>query len=689
MQWTAAIGSAVLLAVAAYSNCFAGVFVFDDISEIQLNSGIRRLWPPTHAMFHGGRMAHRPVPYYTFALNYAAHGLELSGYHLVNLAIHVAAGLVLLALVELTLRSSARTARYSRSALPLGWAAACLWLAHPLQTQAVTYIYQRMESLMALLYLLTIYCFARSEDSARPKMWLVLSVAACALGMACKEVMVTAPVMVLLYDKAFRGCTFAQIVRRRGAYYLSLFATWGVLVGVIWTQSLHYDELGTPAWSIRQYALNQPAVIFHYLKLCLWPSGLCFDYGWQPAHSFSTLALPLAGILVLVGVGWAMRFRCPPVAFLIGFFLLVLAPTSSVLPLNDLCAEHRMYLPLCAVVLGVLLLLHEMLMSAVRGVRASGGIPAVIGVALVIGIASLLGGITHWRNTAYHSRVAYWSEVVAKAPANPRGHQNLGIAFSESGRLTDALACLRKAAGLDPDNPLLRYNLGSTLLTAGYVGQAIEELQRAVRLDPTRAVAVNNLGLALKRAGRIPEAEERFREAIRIGQDLPEPFYNLGTILVGTPGEAECERVFREALARDPHYVPARRALGMLLARQGRPGEARRELLLALRSDPEDAEVHVVLGTILLEEGVGDPELARRHFRMATRLAPDHARAWKNLADGYAREGRLELAVEHYRRSLKADPELQGVKDALNAVLAATRGGSAPARLTPGHQSSP
>src|SRR6266478_10167003 len=179
--------------VAVYYNSFAGVFLLDDHWRILDNLQIRQLWPPWHALAHNSR----PLVQVSLAVNYALGGLNVWGYHAFNLAVHLLGGLVLFGIVRRMLQSERPRARYGASACWLALAVAAIWLVHPLQTESVTYLIQRAESLMGLFYLLTLYCGIRGVQSPRPGAWFLGAVVACGLGMGSKEVMVTAPIMML------------------------------------------------------------------------------------------------------------------------------------------------------------------------------------------------------------------------------------------------------------------------------------------------------------------------------------------------------------------------------------------------------------------------------------------------------------------------------------------------------------
>ncbi len=288
---------------------------------------------------------------FSLAVNYALEGTVVWGYHAVNLAIHILAGLALYGIVRRTLLSPVLREQFGACAMRLALAVAVLWTVHPLQTEAVTYISERCESLMGLFYLLTLYCFIRGTDTQKSSWWFALSVVACLLGMASKEVMVTAPVMVLLYDRTFISGSFREAWTQHRPLYLGLASTW-VLLGCLMA-GLHYRGagygLGIPWWA---YALIECRVVVRYLWLAIWPHLLVFDYGEFVATRHFAEVAPYALALVVLAASVLIELRRRPAIGLIGaWFFVILAPTSSVVPVEGQpMAEHRMYLPLVAVV---------------------------------------------------------------------------------------------------------------------------------------------------------------------------------------------------------------------------------------------------------------------------------------------------------------------------------------------------
>jgi len=307
-------------------------------------------------------------------------------YHAVNLAIHLLAALTLFGLLRRTLArmggagsagqgrptpppdthlpapgpsagalAAAGDAARQSDAAALAFAIALLWALHPLQTEAVTYVVQRAESLAGLFFLLTLYGFVRAVESGKPpraRHWFLASIVTCLLGMASKEVMVSAPLIVLLYDRTFVAGSFAEACRRRGRYYAGLAATWLLLAWLVLGTAGRGGTagLGTPVpWSA--YALTQGQAIVRYLQLAAWPHPLVFDYGTSVVRSWVEAWWQTTAVLALLGLAiWAL-FKKPRTGFLAAAFFVILAPTSSVVPVaTQTMAEHRMYLPLVSVI---------------------------------------------------------------------------------------------------------------------------------------------------------------------------------------------------------------------------------------------------------------------------------------------------------------------------------------------------
>jgi hypothetical protein len=343
MDWVALGAAGVILAAvfAAYFNSFAGPFVYDDLPSITDNRTIRQLWPMGPALTPpagGLAVSGRPIVNYYLAINYAISGQEVWSYHAVNLGIQVLAALALFGVVRRTL-GRVLAGGHARDPALLALAASLLWALHPLQTESVTYIIQRAESLMGFFYLFTLYCFVRGweagADSAARRLWYALSISACLLGMATKEVMVTAPLIVLLYDRIFLAGSFREALRQRCRIYLCLAGTWLLLAYLMAGTGGRGGTVGFSASvSWEDYALSQLQAVAHYLRLAVWPRPLVIDYGLVTERPPPAKLALAASILALLAAATACAlWRCPKLAFLGLCFFLILAPSSSVVPI--------------------------------------------------------------------------------------------------------------------------------------------------------------------------------------------------------------------------------------------------------------------------------------------------------------------------------------------------------------------
>jgi Flp pilus assembly protein TadD len=597
----------VLAGLVVYGRSLGAPFVFDAAPIVTRYPSIRHLWPLWGALrppHDGSTVEGRPIVNLSLALSYAASGVRPWAYHAMNLAIHLLAGLALFGILRRTLQRGAGAAGAGRAVLLAGMAA-LLWTVHPLQTEAVTYIIQRAESLMGLFYLATLYGFVRATEPGAPfRRWAWLAVICCLLGMATKEVMVSAPLIVLLYDRAFVAGSFREAWRRRRGLHLALASTW-ILLG--WLAIGTGGRSGTAGlgahlpWS--DYLLTQAYATVRYLRLALWPHPLVFDYGAVVATGWATLAPCALVVVALAGATLFSLWRNRPAGFLGACFFAVLAPTALVPVATQTIAEHRMYLPLAAVLAALVLGVGRL----AAGRRSLGLAALAAGLAL----AAVYGALTLRRNAIYGSETALWADTVVHWPGNPRAHTQLGDALYRSGRIPEAAEQFERSLVLQPEgNAAAHYDLGNCLLQEGRLPEAVAHLAEAARLDPGNSDADNNLGNALLREERVEDATQAYQAALR-----------------ADPGNAK---------ARANLSVACYTA-GNLLAQAGKMLEAMARYEEALRLNPDFPEAEDNLGNALLQQGRVAEAVAR--YRAALRLRPDYPRARANLDNALRRLG--------------------------------------------------
>jgi tetratricopeptide (TPR) repeat protein len=616
-DWPGVAGAAVIIAaaLAVYGRTFSVPLVYDDIPGILENSTIRHwgssLLPPENTTAGG-----RPVLNLSLAANYAVSGTAVWSYHALNLAIHTLAGLVLFGIIRRTLAPRARSA-----ATAIALSATLLWALHPLQTESVTYVIQRAESLMGLFYLLTLYCFIRGAGTGggRGFLWLALCAVSCLLGMGTKEVMVSAPLVVLLYDRTFVAGSFREAWVRHWRLYGALAATWLALAFLVIATHGRSGSAGAGsgvAWW--RYALTQFPAIAHYLRLCLWPSPLVLDYGTTLAP-LSARIIP--SVLVVVGLAaatlWAL-VRKPAAGFLGACFFAILAPSSSFVPVaTEPVAEHRMYLALAPVAMLAALGIH-------RGLKR-----AALPVCVVLSAGLALLSVR--RNADYSSLTAIWADTVAKRPGNERAHIGLGNAWlGIPGHLKDAIGEFEEAVRLKPDDAEAHNDLGNVWLRIpGGAGNAAAQYQEALRLKPDYPDARVNLGSVwLGMPGRLNDAMAQFKEALRLRPDFAEAHYDMGNAWLRFPGRlGDAIAEYQEALRLNPDIAEAHYNLATVWsAMPGRLNDAIGQFKEALRLRPDYADAHYYLAVALLRiPGCG--EEARAHLEAVLRAQPGNDRA--------------------------------------------------------------
>ncbi len=665
----------VVCGLVSYHNSFSVPFLFDDVASIVENPTIRHLWPIGLVLAPQGTgitVAGRPIVNLSLAINYALGGLDTGGYHALNLLVHIFAGLVLFGIVRRTLLLPGLNQRFGAAALPLALATALLWTVHPLQTESVTYVIQRAESIMGLLYLLTLYGAIRAAPSANPGRWYAVSVIACLLGMAGKEVMVTAPLMVFLYDRTFLSGSFAQAWRKRRGFYLALAGTWLLLGYLLIIAGNRGRSAGFGigiAWD--RYAFTQFRSVTDYLLLSAWPHPLVLDYGVRLVRDFSEAA-PYALVIgpLLIATGWAL-WRRPALGFLGAWFFGILAPSSGLVPVaTESMAEHRMYLPLAAVIVLAVLgafLLGNRLLATRQDLRPWTGW-GLLGTVTCLGML-----LTVQRNNDYRSALAIWQDTVAKFPDNPRSHYNLAMALADAGRTGYAIEQYRVAILIAPNYAKAHNNLGNLLAQTGDYQGAIAQYREALRYKPDFEDAQYNLTMALQQqaaAVATPAQAAPVKQAPPQEPPAAGAYYRLGLIAENAGNVQQAIHWYEQALQINPDFPEVNYDLGVDLYQTGQNQMAIDHLEQAVRAKPDYAEAHSDLAIMLAQAGRIDEAIA--HFTTALRFNPDDAEAQYNMALVLSHAGRQKEAIPHYREALRIRPDFPDASNGLQQAESQT-----------------
>jgi len=585
----------------AYSNSFACPFLFDDAGVITDNPHIFHLWPPWKAVLAPTRF----VADYSFALNHTWAGFSPAEYRLVNILIHLGSGLALYGIMRRTLRLPCWHSRLEQNANELALTTALIWTVHPLQTESVTYIAQRIESLMGLFFLLTFYAFIRGATAGSRFLWKPAAVIFCALGMATKEVMITAPVLLLVYDGLFISDSWRGPLKR-WRWHATLFATWSIVLlllraSLLQAQAEHVPLVGAGAvrW---EYALTQLNVLIHYLKLSVVPYPLCFDYRWPLVESpFDALWPGILTILFALGTLWALWKRTW-IGFVGAWFFVILAPTSSLNPLPDAAFEHRMYLPLAGVIAGLV----GLVAAGIHHSRLPTRTQRVAGFLLLITVAGLFTTLTLARNRLYLTEEGMWRDVIKRRPENYRSYISLSSALLDKEQYAESSTlCSNLLSRLPPFEKVSRDEIERTHYHPG-----------RPPVHMYYAMAHNNLGLVAMALNQSAQAKQHYQEALRV---FPAGFW-------------------------------AHRNLGLAFYLETRVDEAVTEWNQASAWNPKDSRTHAYLGLAL--SGKGQYKAAEGHYREAVRLKEDFLFARSQWAWLLAtcpshdvRDGQLALSV--------------------------------------------
>ncbi len=654
-NWAAkAIPLLILAGLCAYSNSFTKAFLLDDDPWIVSNGKLAS--DPLGAIW-----GTRPVAMATVVANYKLGGLRPFGYHLVNVAAHLAAGLALYGFVRRTLLLPRWAGRFDVAAVPISLTAALLWLLHPIQTQSVTYVIQRCESMMGLFFILGFYTFARSLTATRPAGWLAATALAFALSAGCKETAVVFPPLVLLYDRAFGAGTLLGAVRRRKWFYLALGLVWAghlwvvlgsAFKGILTDRPEGADvAVGFAAQSATpyQYLLTQAGVIVHYLRLSVWPTDLCFDYrGWPIANSPADVAWQLAVVVGLLAAALWAAVRRPAAGFVGLWFFATLAPTSSVMPILDVAFEQRMYLPLAA--LTVLAAIGGAILHERRAAQSERPQLLRLSAVLVVGFVAVVFTIrTMARNETYRTPVVMWEDTARKNPFGFRPQANLAQALIVAGRNEEAVRASERAIEIDPAARMAYVNKGAALINLNKLDEGRAALLEAIEVNKGGfPVADTNLGWCYVWASQFPQAEFHFRYAV-VGQpDRADYRYNHALVLFLLGRDAEAQAQADEGRRLNPGWAAARSQINrtVALADDPRPHDLRsvrllQEMICRLDGDRTVGYLDTLAFAYAAEARLADLDAANR-------------RGVAGLAWRQVRDWRYDAAAAATRRALRA-----------------------------------
>ncbi len=690
-----------VLGLLIYSNTFNAPFVFDDARYIVNNPAIQdfqyfrnpssveslEIVPELQHAFRTRILGHL-----TFALNYKLNGLEVTGYHVFNFMIHILNGFLVYWLVILTFgtpyfstRSAARgdfdIVRYRDA---IAFFSALLFISHPIQTQAVTYITQRFASLATLFCVLAVVAYVGSRLSQTPSTrWLgyCLALISAVLAMLTKEISFTLPAVIALYEFMF----FDGRLSRRIQRLIPFFLTMSIIPLSLLAANRSGPDAGGLAESMQslaishdvsrwEYLITQFRVIVTYLRLLVFPveQNLYYDYPvyrsiLEPSVVLSLLLLLLIAFLSVYlfyrSVDPAVRHRQSFRLFAFGifWFFITLSMESSIIPIKDVIFEHRVYLPSVGIFLAfavaVIAGLGRLGLAEDRVRRASA--------AMLFVVVLSFGATTYARNEVWGSEIRLWEDVVKKSPAMPYNHMELALVYERAGRIDDALREYTIATEMDAEY-INHFILGNIYSKADRIEEAIQEYSIMIGLHPDHSASYNNLGLLYERQGRIEEAKKYYTLAGRVGDSSANAHFNLGKTHDAEGNVDEAVAEYLMAIQIDPEHGDAHNNLAINYSRLGRIDDAIEHFRIAAGINPESARIHYNLGVMYGKQGRVDNAISE--FLRVIDIDQDWDSAHYNLGVSYRMQGRFEEAIREFQIAIELNPNHAAAKAAVEEL---------------------
>jgi tetratricopeptide (TPR) repeat protein len=638
-----------------YSKTLSSPFVFDDIDNITENRTIRltELTPKNILNTATGLTSNRPVSTLTFALNYYFGRYNPEGYHFVNIVIHILNAILLFIFLQLTFKiSRQQNISDSTSRLSAGqwisFLAAVIWLVHPIQTQSVTYIVQRMNSIGATFFILALLCYVMgrttqlrvkqksdSRDtektektySNRTYLWFAASAVSGLLALGSKESTATLPFFVWLYEWYFFQDLSPKWFKSSLKYIIAVAIIFGVVAFLyLGTDPLEklskLRDFSQGEFTVTERALTQTRVVVYYLSLIFFshPSRLNLDYDFPLSHSLFNPITTLFSLILIIGlialaIYLAKKERL--ISFCILWFFGNLVIESSIIPLA-IIFEHRNYLPSMLIFLIPVILAYRYIQYDWLKIGLL--------VILIVGLSVW----TYQRNSVWKNELTLWSDIVKKSPNKARPHLNLGIMLSRLGKTDVAITHFDKALQLNNRFAKAHFNLGAEMERQGNDADAVKHYHEAIKIEPNYIKAHNNLGLLLARTGRIEEAFQHYSRILNFNPEYAPAHLNWGVAQADLGKFSQAIAHFEQALKIDPNYADAYYNLAIVLEKQGKINDAIDHYATALEKNPAKAEAHFNLGNIFFKQGNTDDAIA--HYKAAMTIRPDFLETISNLA---------------------------------------------------------
>lgn len=613
----------ILIGVLVYANTLQAPFELDDNTYITHEN--MRINPTDildgGKLIHGSRLSDtfktglltRRFGFLTFMLNYKLHGLSTLGFHLFNTFIHLVTALLVYALINRCWhtpfidscfqRAQEERERLSRWTSFLG---AALFVAHPVNTQAITYIIQRFASLATMLYLLALLAYMSSalrRERVPSSILYGIALIAAVLAMLTKEISFTLPVVMLLCDRLFLQRPLRQTLLAITPFLLTmaiipwnLFQAKFILASSAGELSGSIGALsGNATLSRHDYFLTELRVIVTYIRLLLFPVNQNLDYDY-PVYT-SLFAPPvLASLLLLLSIATVgfVLLRSSAVrsgrlaglyrlsAFGIFWFFMTLSVESSIQPIENTIYEHRLYLPSFGFILAILCAGALLWLRVVAASPAKARLVPVAGLTAVV----ILGFVAADRNAVWQDKITLWEDAALKSQNKSRVHANLGQAYLLKNRIDEAQRHTERALQLSSLNATAYQNLGLISALRKQYDKALQNYRKAFDLDPAKTDILVDIGKIHQLRGNLPDAIAAYQDAISLNRISFDAHYNLGLVYDSLKEYSKALGEYLQAQTLRSDYAPLYNNLGVTYANLGQYDKALESFQKTLNLDP-------------------------------------------------------------------------------------------------------
>ncbi len=628
-----------VLIFSIYSNTFNAPWHFDDEPNVVTNYPlhIKSLsWKEIKKTVQYEGKLYRPVACLSFSLNYYFGKLNVFGYHLVNIVIHVITAIFLYLFTYATLNLLCLRHRYGPKAHSIAMLASVLWATHPVQTQAITYIVQRMASMASMFYIMSLYFYVIYKTNRTGERWFFLLICMFTglLAFGSKENTAMLPVTIILYEVVFfQELNFGQIKKRLIIYAFAISIPF-LLVAIYRGPSFFLNL--SAGYEIRNFTpierlLTELRVVIYYISLLIYPglSRLNVDHDFSVSHSLLNPPTTLFSMFLIFGlITFAMYIarKRPLISFCIIWYFLNLLIESTILGL-ELVFEHRLYLP--SMTLFILLsIFFQWLLTRLRYKKK-------IYYILTGGIVLFLifqGNGTYMRNAVWKDQLTLWADSVSKSPNKARTHNNLGKIYADRGEWKKAFVEFNEAVQIDGNYRDARVNLGLAFYNLGFDEKALEEYEKVLKVSPNFYKIYSNIAMVYMKKGDFKKAIELLEQAVRL----------------------------------NPHFIEAANNLGYAYIRVGSYHQAIGEFKRIIEIDPMYALAYHNLGRVYTHMKLYDKAIP--WYRKAILLEPRLIKTYFSLADVYENLERRDQSIDILKEAIKTFPNLSLPHDRLGMV---------------------